>query len=48
VVSGLKSPELHYVSGVAGLALLGKTTGARSWILHATIGEVVSLQAKVS
>lgn len=38
-VSRLKSPGLHFVGSVAGLALHVKVTGARSWILRATIGE---------
>lgn len=37
-VSRLKAPGLHFVGGVAGLALQVSESGARSWILRATIG----------
>lgn len=37
-VSRLKTPALHFVGGVAGLALLVSETGARSWILRITVG----------
>ncbi|HUW75778.1 MAG TPA: integrase arm-type DNA-binding domain-containing protein [Gallionella sp.] len=38
VVSRLKEPGLHFVGGVAGLALQVSKSGARSWILRATVG----------
>jgi len=38
-VKRLKRPGLHAVGGVAGLHLLIKPTGARSWILRVTVGE---------
>ncbi len=38
VVQRLSQPGLHFVGGVAGLALQVKTTAARSWILRATVG----------
>ncbi len=37
-VSKLKTPGLHFVGGVSGLALNVTSTGARSWILRATVG----------
>ncbi|MCX5542588.1 tyrosine-type recombinase/integrase [Paraburkholderia sp. CNPSo 3076] len=37
-VSRLASPGLHFVGGVAGLALLVAESGARSWILRVVIG----------
>jgi integrase len=37
-VSRLTSPGLHFVGGVAGLALQVLPTGGRTWILRATIG----------
>jgi len=37
-VSRLKSPGLHFVGGVAGLALQVSQSGARSWILRIKIG----------
>lgn len=37
-VQRLSQPGLHFVGGVAGLALQVKTTAARSWILRATVG----------
>lgn len=37
-VAKLKEPGLHAVGGVAGLSLQISPTGARSWILRATIG----------
>jgi Arm DNA-binding domain len=37
-VSRLTSPGLHFVGGVAGLALQVLPTGGRSWVLRATIG----------
>ena len=41
-VSRLRAPGLHPVGGVAGLRLQVTATGARSWILRATIGGKVS------
>lgn len=38
-VRRLARPGLHPVGGVAGLALQVRDTGARSWILRATVGE---------
>jgi integrase len=38
-VAKLKEPGLHAVGGVAGLSLQISPSGARSWILRATIGE---------
>lgn len=37
-VSLLKEPGLHFVGGVAGLALQVLPTGGRTWVLRATIG----------
>ena len=37
-VNRLTAPGLHCVGGVAGLALQVRDTGARSWILRATVG----------
>lgn len=37
-VGRLTTPGLHAVGGVAGLHLVVKGTGARSWILRATVG----------
>jgi hypothetical protein len=37
-VSRLTSPGLHFVGGVAGLALQVLPTGGRTWILRATVG----------
>lgn len=37
-VSRLDSPGLHFVGGVAGLALQVTGTGARSWILRVMVG----------
>lgn len=37
-VSRLKAPGLHFVGGVAGLALQVSQSGARSWILRIKIG----------
>lgn len=37
-VSRLTEPGLHFVGGVAGLALQVSATGARSWILRAMVG----------
>jgi hypothetical protein len=37
-VSRLTSPGLHFVGGVAGLALQVLPTGGRTWVLRATIG----------
>lgn len=37
-VSRLKEPGLHFVGGVAGLALQVMESGARSWKLRATVG----------
>ena len=37
-VSRLTAPGLHFVGGVAGLVLQVSPTGARSWVLRATIG----------
>lgn len=37
-VSRLTEPGLHFVGVVAGLALKVSVTGARSWILRATVG----------
>ena len=37
-VSRLNDPGLHFVGGVAGLALQVLPTGGRTWILRATIG----------
>ena len=37
VVARMKQPGLHFVGGVPGLALQVTETGARSWILRATI-----------
>lgn len=41
-VSRLRAPGLHPVGGVAGLRLQVSPSGARSWILRATIGGKVS------
>jgi len=38
-VKTLNKPGLHFVGGVAGLALQVLPTGGRSWILRATVGE---------
>jgi integrase len=38
VVSRLNQPGLHFVGGVSGLALQVLPTGARTWVLRATIG----------
>lgn len=38
VVSRLIEPGLHFVGGVAGLALQVLPSGGRSWVLRATIG----------
>ena len=38
-VGRLKQPGMHFVGGVAGLALQVSLSGARSWILRATVGE---------
>jgi hypothetical protein len=37
-VSRLTLPGLHFVGGVAGLALQVLPTGGRTWVLRATIG----------
>ncbi|WP_298011714.1 site-specific integrase [uncultured Aquabacterium sp.] len=37
-VRNLAEPGTHFVGGVAGLALRIKDTGAKSWVLRATIG----------
>lgn len=37
-VSRLKEPGLHFVGGVAGLALQVLPSGGRTWILRATVG----------
>lgn len=37
-VRNLVDPGTHFVGGVAGLALRIKDTGAKSWVLRATIG----------
>jgi integrase len=37
-VQRLNEPGLHFVGGVAGLALQVKATASRSWILRATVG----------
>lgn len=37
-VSRLKQPGLHFVGGVAGLAIQILPTGGRTWILRATVG----------
>ena len=37
-VNRLTAPGLHFVGGVAGLALQVTDTGARTWILRATVG----------
>ena len=37
-VSRLKAPGLHFVGGVAGLALQVLPTGGRTWVLRASIG----------
>lgn len=37
-VRNLAQPGTHFVGGVAGLALRIKDTGAKSWVLRATIG----------
>jgi hypothetical protein len=37
-VSRLKSPGLHFVGGVAGLALQVLPTGGRTWVLRASMG----------
>ncbi len=39
-VGRLVDPGLHFVGGVAGLSLQVTDTGARSWILRATVGDV--------
>jgi len=38
-VGRLSKPGLHAVGGVAGLHLQITATGARSWVLRATMGE---------
>jgi len=38
-VAKLNKPGVHFVGGVAGLALCISATGARSWILRAKIGD---------
>ncbi|WP_449252886.1 tyrosine-type recombinase/integrase [Brevundimonas naejangsanensis] len=38
-VSRLREPGLHFVGGVAGLALQVLSSGGRSWILRATMGK---------
>lgn len=38
VVGRLKTPGMHFVGGVSGLALQVSPSGARSWILRATVG----------
>ena len=38
-VSRLTRPGLHFVGGVAGLALQVLPSGGRSWVLRATVGE---------
>jgi integrase len=38
-VSRLTEPGLHFVGGVAGLALQVLPSGGRSWVLRATIGD---------
>ena len=37
-VSRLTTPGLHFVGGVAGLAMQVSATGARSWVLRVTVG----------
>lgn len=37
-VNRLTAPGLHFVGGVAGLSLQVSASGARSWILRATVG----------
>ncbi|WP_409375232.1 Arm DNA-binding domain-containing protein [Delftia tsuruhatensis] len=37
-VSRLREPGLHAVGGVSGLYLQVTSSGARSWILRATVG----------
>ena len=37
-VTKLSKSGLHFVGGVAGLALQMSTTGARSWILRINVG----------
>lgn len=38
-VSRLASPGLHFVGGVAGLALQVNERGARSWVLRVQVGD---------
>ena len=38
-VSRLASPGLHFVGGVAGLALQVNQRGARSWVLRVQVGD---------
>ena len=38
-VAKLNKPGVHFVGGVAGLALCISATGARSWVLRAKIGD---------
>ena len=38
-VSRLSQPGLHFVGGVAGLALQVSASGARSWVLRIQIGD---------
>lgn len=37
-VSRLRDPGLHFVGGVAGLALQVLPGGGRTWVLRATMG----------
>ena len=37
-VSRLKTPGLHFVGGVDGLAIQGFESGARTWILRVMVG----------
>ena len=38
-ISRLASPGLHFVGGVAGLALQVNQRGARSWVLRVQVGD---------